>query len=80
MHPFHTRYIYFIGVERPNNCPPEYVLIQDKCFYITDSKETYINAKTQCSIKGGKMYEPRDAETLLILVEYLKVKIKLRGF
>jgi len=59
-------------VERPNNCPPEYVLIQDKCFYITDSKETYINAKTQCSIKGGKMYEPRDAETLLILVEYLK--------
>ena len=69
-------YIHLIGVERPNNCPPEYVLIQDKCFYLTDSKETYINAKTQCSIKGGKMYEPRDAETLFILVEYLKVKIK----
>ena len=62
-----------VGVERPNNCPSEYVLIGGRCFYITESTETYMNAVTACSIKGGKLYEPRDAGTNLILAKYLEV-------
>ena len=71
-----------LGIEDiapPNNCPSEYRLIQGKCFFISNSTngpiiETYINSITECVIKGGKLYEPRDAVTYLTLVDYLEVK------
>lgn len=59
-------------VERPNNCPDGYVLIGGKCFYITEDTETYMDAVTMCNIKGGRLYEPRDAQTYLILARYLE--------
>ena len=64
-----------LGIERPSNCPEGYVSIAEKCFFISNTTEIYFNAVTQCGIKGGKLYEPRDAETFLILMRYLKVRI-----
>ena len=69
----YERHDCFTGVERPNNCPPEYVLVGGKCYYISTSGETYMNAITECQIKNGRLFEPRDAETYLILVRYLEV-------
>ena len=66
-------FLPFLGIERPNNCPPGYTWLAGKCFYITNDIETYINAATLCEIKGGRLYEPRDDVTYLILVRYLEV-------
>jgi len=58
-------------IERSNICPDEYTLINEKCFYITNKTDTYIDAITQCKLKNGRLYEPRDEADYYKLVNYL---------
>ena len=65
-----------LGVERQNNCPEGYILIAENCFLVSNTTANYYDAVKQCGVKGGKLYEPRDAEAFQILMRYLQVIIR----
>merc|ERR1719219_1688494 len=58
-----------------NGCPPDWIRLQDTCYFFQEKDKKYSDAIDVCHDLGGKLFEPRDKDTNDMVFNIAKTKL-----